>query len=162
MQQSSFIIKVSDILLHSWSQDTVSFVETFSTRLPKLIEWKGIECDLLIEHLNKEELLLTLEECIWYFESSCDRCWKLFEEERILEWVVWKWKIWWSKDQEDCISIDAKNLTIDCEDFIVDQLNLNEPLKKLCKTCLQNNKEESSEDEYKNDDVYTTIKREKE
>ena len=162
MQQSSFIIKVSDILLHSGSHDTVSFVECFSTRLPTLIEWKWIECDLIIEHLNKEEILLTLDECVWYFESSCDRCWKLFEEERVLEWIIWKGKVGWSQEQEDCISIDAKNLTIDCEDFIVDQFNLNEPLKKLCKSCLQNSEQENNEEWYDNEEVYTTIKREKE
>ncbi|MBP6256394.1 hypothetical protein KA405_01380 [Patescibacteria group bacterium] len=36
---------------------------------------------------------------------------------------------------EDAIIIDEKNLTMDVEDFIVDQFNLHDPIKKLCTKC---------------------------
>lgn len=153
--QPWFTLKVSDLLLHAWSQDTITFVNNFSTKLPTNEKW--INVTLFIEHLNKNELLVTIEEWIAYFHTPCDRCWKIFEEKREIIECVWKASVWNSIEFEDNIPIDEKNLTLDLEDFIVDQFNLHESLKKLCTKCQKITDDENDETPI----IQWTIKREK-
>lgn len=149
-----FTLKVSDLLLHAWSQDTISFASIFSTKLPTNEKW--INITILIEHLNKNELLVTLEEWIAYFHTPCDRCWKIFEEQRVIRDCVWKATVWTLIEFEDSILIDEKNLTLDLENFIVDQFNLHEPIKKLCTKCQKILQDDDNEIE----SISWTIKRE--
>ncbi len=117
---------------------------------------KGITAILFIEHLNKNELLVTIEEWNAYFHTPCDRCWKIFEEHREIIECVWKATVWTLVEFEDAIIIDEKNLTMDVEDFIVDQFNLHDPIKKLCTKCQKLSDEEDNETPV----IVWTIKRE--
>lgn len=150
-----FTLKVSDLLLHAWSQDTITFVNIFSTKLPTNEKW--ISVILFIERLNKNEVLVTIEEWTAYFHTPCDRCWKIFEEKREIIECVWKATVWTLVEFEDAIIIDEKNLTMDVEDFIVDQFNLHDPIKKLCTKCQKLSDDKDEETPV----IVWTIKREK-
>lgn len=153
MNQWTFTIKVSDILLHSWSSDVVVFTNIFSQKIPWLTsEW--ITGKVFFENLNKSEILITLDEIFVYINTLCDRCWKDFVEKRTLTNISIQAKI---LEQplltEDLLVIDPKDLTVDIEDFLRDQLLLHQELKTLCTNCEQMPVEDFNEDE----DIVTWI-----
>lgn len=150
-----FTIKVSDILLHSWSSDTISFTNIFSTKIPWL-QPEGISWNILLENLNKSEIFITLIDFFASISTSCDRCGSSFIEQRVLDTISIQAKI---LDKplinEDILVIDPKDLTVDIEDFCLDQFFLQQPLKNLCKDCEQI----SLADEDEKEEVQTPIKR---
>lgn len=147
MNQWTFTIKVSDILLHSWSSDVVVFTNIFSSKIPWLtkdwITWK-----VFFENLNKSEILITIDEIFIHIDTNCDRCWKDFVEKRTLTNISIQAKI---LEQplltEDLLVIDPKDLTVDIEDFLRDQFLLHQELKTLCTNCEQIPLEDFNEDE---------------
>jgi uncharacterized metal-binding protein YceD (DUF177 family) len=145
MNPSTFTIKVSDILLHSGTRDTITFTNIFSTILPGL-QPEGISGTIILENLNKSEILITIENLIAPLATMCDRCGKDFIEQRILEDISIQAKIL-SKTPltEDILSIEPKALTVDIEDFIRDQFFLHQPLKNLCNICEQFSTDEDEE-----------------
>ncbi len=92
MNQWTFTIKVSDILLHSWSSDTAVLQNIFSTKIPWLQkEW--ISGNILLENLNKSEIMVSLNTIEIEIMSICDRCWKDFVEKRCIDEVSIQAKI---------------------------------------------------------------------
>jgi uncharacterized metal-binding protein YceD (DUF177 family) len=147
MNQWTFTIKVSDILLHSWTRDSIHFTSIFSEKIPWLQEtW--ITWTLVLKNLNKSEMLLTTDEITADILTTCDRCWKEFIEKRILDDISIQAKVLTSPLlSEDILVIDPKDLTVDVEDFLVDQFLLHQPLKNLCISCEQTWVNEDDEDE---------------
>ncbi len=93
-------------------------------------------------------MLITTEEITADIITSCDRCGKEFIEKRILDDISIQAKILSSPLlTEDILVIDPKDLTVDIEDFLVDQFLLHQPLKNLCINCEQISLDESDEDE---------------
>ena len=145
MNQWTFTIKVSDILLHSWTRDSISFTNIFSEKISWLQEtW--ITWTLVLKNLNKSEILITTEEITADILSTCDRCWKEFIEIRILDDISIQAKVLSSPLlTEDILVIDPKDLTVDLEDFLADQFLLHQPLKNLCISCEKTSLDESDE-----------------
>lgn len=155
MNQWIFTIKVSDILLHSWSSDTVVFTNIFSSKIPWLTE-EWITGKILIENLNKSEILITIDEIYIHVNTTCDRCWKDFVEKRTLSNISIQAKVLEEPLlSEDILVIDPKDLTVDIEDFLRDQFLLHQQLKTLCTTCEQIPVEEFDD----NEDIVTWIVR---
>lgn len=147
MNQWIFTIKVSDILLHSWSSDTVVFTNTFSSKIPWLTE-EWITGKVFFENLNKSEILITIDQIYMYVNTTCDRCWIDFVEKRTLNNVSIQAKVLEEPLlTEDILVIDPKDLTVDIEDFLKDQFLLHQQLKTLCTTCEQIPIEEFDDDQ---------------
>lgn len=149
MNQWKFTIKVSDIL-HNWTSDTFLCDHFFSDKLPWLQkEWMYWE--IVLQHLNKSEILLTLKNLSAEFFGCCDRCWKDFIEKRVIKNISIQAKVMEKPSiTEDLLQINPKDLTVDGEDFLIDQFLLHEPIKKLCEQCkkkplLNNEEDEESE-----------------
>ena len=145
----NFSIKVSDILLHSGAKDTITFAHIFSTKLEWLTkDW--ITTTIRLENLNKSEILITLETIELTINTVCDRCGCDFMYEQYIEDCAIQAKIQdanTSNKSEDLLSIDPKDLCVDVEDFIIDQIHLVSPIKILCSFCQKKDDEISTHDE---------------
>ena len=153
MKDYSFQLKVSDILLHSWSNDTVVFQHKFSTIISWLSE-EWIQASIELEHLNNKEVLVTINHAACSVLRSCDRCGNNFlyrntiQEKQCIATI-------WAKEGDDSIAIDERTEMIDLEQSLVDFFLLEEPLKCLCNDCVEN----TSTDIEENDDEQTLLQR---
>jgi hypothetical protein len=151
MKDYNFNYKVSDILRHPETPETIQFSNKFSTLIPQCSD-EGISGTIFIQGLNEEQLIIDIKELCCILDSSCDRCWKDLSVELWASWLSYsadfprKKKKRWEEVVEPDIYIDEKNLAIDLEQIITTDLLLSQSLVNLCLEC-QKTVETLSEEE---------------
>ena len=128
----SFVLKVADLLRARWSHDTVPFANLMSNHIPQLTE-KGMSGELYIQWLNDTTVLVELENVTCDLNEVCD-----FSETSFVRHV----ETWWQSARfvvhdgtqgeeldvyDDEFPINAKDETINLEDFIVQAIVLEQP-----------------------------------
>ncbi len=139
MKDYKFSIKVSDLLRHPWTTDTLQLHNKFSTILP-LIEVPWIQAIVELVWLDNKTVLLTIVSASCTVWSTCDRCGTEFQETLSVSSIIVKCFLEEESSQnsfewDDIIVISKKDETIDIEHVIVEALVLQKSVKSLCSEC---------------------------
>lgn len=139
MKDYKFSIKVSDLLKHSWTRDTIQLHNKFSTILPQVTdEWISANVELL--WLDEKTLLLTILKANATIINTCDRCWKEYKETLSINNIEVKCFLeeerpYTYSTDDDILLITKKDETINLEEVIVESLVLQRTVKSLCSEC---------------------------
>lgn len=132
MKNYDFTIKVADLLHHSWSIDTIEFVNKFSTRFSHLREpW--LSCAVEVTWLNDQDLNIELHDLTAPIHIECDRCGSGYDGTLTVEYADIKASV--DPTDQEILTIDKKNERIDLNQRITDLLMVSLPVKTLCEEC---------------------------
>jgi hypothetical protein len=140
MKDYNFNYKVSDILRHPETPETIQFFNKFSTLIPQCSD-EGISGTIYIQWLNEEQLEINIEELSCILDTACDRCGKALEVELGASKLTYSADFPRKNKQrgeivvEPDLFIDAKNLTINLEQVITTDLLLSQSIVNLCPEC---------------------------
>lgn len=150
MEQYNFKIKIADLLLNPWQEDTISFENKITKNIENLqkewISWK-----VYLQSITNNSLFVELRDIKAYIKDICDICWKEFNREANVKSFSSKFVTpeihhdITEKIHDDEFFINTKDETIDIEEIITQSIILEEPIIKKCNECIK--KEENIEDE---------------
>lgn len=140
MKDYNFHYKVSDILHHPETPETIQILNKFSTLIPQCSD-DGISGTIRIQWLNDEQLQIDILELSCCLITQCDRCGKNIHVELWASWLSYSADIPQKHKKrgivvvEPDIYINAKDETIDLEEVITTDLLLSQSVVNLCQDC---------------------------
>lgn len=134
MKDTSFSIKIADLLSNPGTKDRVSFIDKFSTSLPQLVDrWITVTIDLL--WLSNEEVNLVFTKLLATFQTECDICWQQCRHTVKIDSMEAKGAFTEDLQKEDIIIIQQRTWMMDLENFFIQTLSVSKPVVISCKTC---------------------------
>lgn len=141
IQDSTFKIKIADLLNETGREDEIIFEHKFSEQLPNL-DADGIAWTFTVQSLDSTSLLWTLSDVSARFHETCDSCGTSFLRtvdvpSYVARFVFEDEKVKKETDttEEVLFFIDPKAETISIEDMVVQSILLNDPFVKRCNVC---------------------------
>ncbi len=137
--QRSFVIKVSDLLKTPGGKDEIEFEGLITDKLQGLTK-EGIKWIVELQALNDKTIYVTLLHVAAKVNDKSDLSWKAFVREATAKDFSAKFVLEFT-NQEDAqreifdeeFPINEKSETINLEDFVVQAIQLQEPIVKLAK-----------------------------
>ena len=137
MRHNGFEIKVSD-LLNGKITDTLSFENQHLSEIENLTP-EGVSGSLILQSLDHNSLLVTINHLKCSLEDCCDHCGNTFIRELEIENYVAKYvteiESEFQDKEQDVLLIDIKNGVIDLEEMLYHAIQLEEPFVKRCSVC---------------------------
>lgn len=154
MKDTNFSIKVNDFLAWNAFADSIEFSDKFSTSLPQLHTW--VACTISIKNGDDKTVFLDIYNTSYELQNHCDVCGQGYIQTKNIEHLFLKCYADYDENllEEDELSFDSKYATIDLEDVLVQEIQLRDEIKKMCKTC-----EESSNSQVLETPEQNNIKR---
>lgn len=137
MKHNGFEIKIAD-LLKTKATDTLSFENKMLPELPNLTA-EGVSWTVVLQSLDQDSLLVTLENVEGKLEEICDHCGVSFIRPIAIEAYRGKYVSQLDPEgkdkEEEILLIDLKNGVIDLEEMLYHAIQLEEPFVKRCPAC---------------------------
>lgn len=137
MHHNELHLKISDLLKNKIT-DQMSFSKIRISEFPDLSQ-EGISGKVLLQSLDQNSILVTLEEIRCEWEAVCDHCGTNFTRKIYVPTYYAKYVTELDpegQDQEDeILLIDTKNETINLEEVLYHAIKLEEPFVLRCENC---------------------------
>lgn len=153
LKDSTFNIKIADLLNETGRADEIIFEHKFSHQLPNL-DSNGIAWTFTVQSLDSTSLLGTLSDVSARFHETCDSCGTSFlrsvdVSSYVARFVFEDEKIKKETDtaEEVVFFIDPKVEIINIEDMVVQAILLNDPFVKRCDACTKRLADVDDEDD---------------
>jgi len=153
MKDTTFVIKIADLLHETGKSDQITFDHKFSAQLPNLTK-EGISGKFKVQSLDSESLLGTLTDVTCAFDDLCDSCGTTYV--RSVDVPVYTARFVFGdsisekerdESEEAIFLIDMKSETINIEDMVAQAIILDEPFVKRCEPCEKRLSETPDEEE---------------